>query len=109
MSLILDVGLSLVESRELSQADALLFLLLLFSKLQFFVTGAPEFSELLLLLLGRGLFFGESLNLKLTASLNGELHLHLSALLLLKESVGLVFSLRNLLVQDLLLVVLNGT
>jgi hypothetical protein len=52
MSLILDVGLSLVESRELSQADALLFLLLLFSKLQFFVTGAPEFSELLLLLLG---------------------------------------------------------
>jgi hypothetical protein len=31
ISFILDVGLSLVESGELSQADALLFLLLLFS------------------------------------------------------------------------------
>jgi len=48
------------------------------------------------------------LNLKLTASLDGELHLHLSALLLLKESVGFIFGLRNLLVQDLLLVVLDG-
>ena len=46
--------------------------------------------------------------MKLTASLDGELHLHLSALLLLKESVGFIFGLRNLLVQDLLLVVLDG-
>lgn len=108
-SLVLDVGLSLVESREFTKADALLLLLLLFGELQLFVSGAPEFSELLLLLLGRGFLFLESLNLKLTASLDSELHLHLSSLLLLEESVGLVFSLGDLLVKDLLLVVLNGT
>ena len=93
-----------MESGELSLADALLFLLLLLGKLQFFVTCAPELSELLVFLFGRSFFFVESLNLKLTTSLNGELHLHLSALLFLEESVGFVFGLGNLLVEDLLLV-----
>jgi len=97
-----------VERRELSLADALLFLLLLLGKLQFFVTCAPELSKLLVFLFGRSFFFVESLNLKLTTSLNGELHLHLSALLFLEESVGFVFSLGNLLVEDLLLVVLDS-
>lgn len=87
-----------MERCELSLADAFLFLLLLLGKLQFFVTGAPEFSELLVFLFDRGLFFLESLNLKLTTSFNRELHLHLSALLLLEESVGFVLSLSNLLV-----------
>lgn len=108
-SLVLDSSLSLVESREFTKTDALLLLLLLFSELQLFVSGAPEFSKLLLLLLGRGLLLLTSLNLKLTAPLNSELHLHLSTLLLLEESVGLVFSLSDLLVKDLLFVVLNGT
>lgn len=98
-----------MESRKLSLADAFFFLLLLFGKLQFFVTSAPEFSEFFVFLFSRLLFFVESLDLKLTTSFNGELHLHLSALLLLEESVGFVLSLSNLLVQDLLLVVLNGT
>jgi hypothetical protein len=97
-----------VERRKLSLADAFFFLLLLLGKLQFFVTSAPEFSELLVFLFNRGLFFVESLDLKLTTSFNGELHLHLSALLLFEESVGLVLCLSNLLVQDLLLVVLDG-
>ena len=109
MGVVLDSGLSLVERRELSLADALLFLLLLLGELQFFVTSAPELSKLLVFLFDGGLFFVESLNLKLTTSFNGELHLHLSALLLFEKSVGFVFGLGNLLVKDLLLVVLDST
>jgi len=107
--LVLDGSLSLVESREFTKADTLFLLLLLFGELQLFISGAPEFSKLLLFLFGRGLLLLASLNLELTASFDGELHLHLSALLLLKESVGLVFSLGDLLVKDLFFVVLNGT
>lgn len=97
-----------MERCELSLADAFLFLLLLLGKLQFFVTGAPEFSELLFFLFSAGLLFLQALDLELTTSFDGELHLHLSAFLLLKESVSLVLSLGHLLVEDLLFVVLDG-
>jgi len=109
MGVVLDGGLSLVESRELSLADTLLFLLLLLGELQFFVTSAPELSKLLVFLFGGSFFFLESLNLKLTTSFNGELHLHLSALLLFEKSVGFVFGFGDVFVEDLLLVVLDST
>jgi len=109
MGVVLDGGLSLVESRELSLADTLLFLLLLLGELQFFVTSAPELSKLLVFLFGGSFFFLESLNLKLTTSFNGELHLHLSALLLFEKSVGFVFGFGDVFIEDLLLVVLDST
>jgi len=105
---VLSVGLSLVERGEFTCADAFLFLFLLLSKLQFFVTSFPELGEFFIFLFNAFLLFLKALNLKLTGSLNGELHLHLTFLLSFKESVGLIFSLSNLLVQDLLLVVLDG-
>jgi len=109
MSLILDSSLPLVESSEFTGADALLFLLLLFSQLQLFVTSLPELGEFSVLLHFGRLLFLQALNLKLTTSLDGELHLHLSALLLFKKSVCLVLGLSDLFVKHVLLVVLNCT
>jgi len=49
------------------------------------------------------------LDLEASAPVDGFFHVSLSLLLLLEESVGLVFSLSNLSVQDLLLVVLKSS
>jgi hypothetical protein len=59
-------------------------------------------------LLGSSFFFILALDLELSASFNGEFHLHFATFLLLKESVGLVFSLGNLFVEDTFFFVSNS-
>ena len=90
---------------ELLKPLPLFLLLLLLGQLELFVTDAPELSKLpVLLLLGvlLGIF---ALNLKLARTFDGSFHLGLALLLLLKETIGSIFSLSNLAIQDLLLVI----
>ena len=94
---------------ELLKPLPLFLLLLLLGQLELLITDAPELGELSVLL-RLGLFLGVfALNLKLATTLDGGLHLGLALLLLLKETVGTIFSLGNLTIQDLLLVVLQLT
>jgi len=95
---------------EVSKFDGsltVLFLLLLFSELEFIVTDAPEFSEFLLFVLGLMLLLLFPLNLKLSASLDSSLHLSLAALLLLEQTISFAFSLSYLSVQNFFSVVVQ--
>ena len=106
--LVLEVGLGLLEALKLAGSLALFLLLLLLCKMQLLVADLPELGEVLVLL---DLSFPLVLlprDLQLSASLDGGFHLSLASLLLLKEPVGTIFSLSNLPVQDLFLVVLQG-
>lgn len=106
-ALVLYVGLRVLEVGQFSGPLPLLFALLLLSQLQLFVADFPELGEVFVLAdlgapLGRF-----PLDLELTASLDGGLHLGLPLLLLLVESVRSVFSLGHLPVQHFFLVVLQ--
>ena len=107
--LVLDVGLGLLEVLKLSASGSVFLALLLFSELEFFVSGAPEFSEVTVLLdLSR--FLGVlAMDLELARALNGSLHLGFPLLLLLVEAIGTVLGFSDLSVEDFLLVVLQGT
>lgn len=87
----------------------LIFLpLLLLGELELLVTEAPEFGELLiLLLLGLSLLLLAE-DLKLSAALDGRLIVSLLLLLLLVQPVCFVLCFSDLSVQDFLLVVLQG-
>ncbi len=106
--LVLEVSLSLLETLEFSGSLALFFLLLLFSELELLVTDFPELGEVFVLLDLGILLVPLSLDLQLTASLDGGLHLSLALLLLLVQPVSTVLSLSDLPVQNLLLVVSQG-
>ena len=106
--LVLQVGLAVLEVGEFAGPLPLLFALLLLSQLQLFVADLPELGEIAVLG-DRGRLLGLlPLDLELTASLDGGLHLGLPLLLLLVESVGAVFGLGHLPVQHFFLVVLQG-
>ena len=105
---VLDIRLILLEVKELHGTIPFFLLLLLLSHLQLFIALFPELSKVFLFLLLSSLLSLLPLDLKLTASLNGSLHLCLALLLLLVKSVGSVLSLSNLPVEYLLLVVLKG-
>lgn len=98
-----------MECSKLFHSYAFLFFLLLLGQLEFFVTCAPELSEFLVFLLGSTLFFILALDLELSAAFDGEFHLHFAAFLLLEESVGFVFSLSDLLVEDAFFFVSNSS
>ena len=105
--LVLYVGLRVLEVGQLPGPLPLLFALLLLSQLQLFVADFPELGEVLVLGdLGAPLGL-LPLDLELTASLDGGLHLGLPLLLLLVESVRSVFGLGHLPVQHFFLVVLQ--
>ena len=106
---VLDVSLVLLEVRELHGTHLLLFALLFLSHLEFFVSYSPEISEFGLFLLDCGLLGLFPLDLELTTSLDGSLHLSFSLLLLLKESIGTILSFCHLSVENLLLVILKST
>jgi hypothetical protein len=55
------------------------------------------------------LFFIFALDLELSTALNGKFHFHFAAFLLLEESVGFLFSLSNLFVENTFFFVSNGT
>ena len=105
----LDVSLILLEVLELSVSLSLFFLLLLLSKLQLLVADVPELGKLSLLLLHGGLLGLLALDLQLTRSLDGGLHLSRALLWSLVSTVGTVLSFGNLAVKNLLLVVLEGS
>ena len=106
--LVPDVRLVLLESLELSGPLSLLLALLLFSKLQFLVALLPELG-ILDFLLPLGLTLGLlALDLKLSAPLDGSLHLGLTGLLLLIQAISPIFSLSNLSVKHFFLVVSKG-
>ena len=108
LSAVFGVCLALEEVRKLNGSLAVLLLFLLLGKLQLFVANAPELGELLLLLFSLDLVLLLALNLKCAASVDCRLHLGLSALLLLEESVRLVLGLSHLAIEYLLLVVLQS-
>lgn len=89
-------------------ADAFFFLLLLLGQLELVVACAPEFGEFLVFLLGRNLLLYLPLDLKLSAALDGQFHLHFASFLLFEEAVCLVLGFCHLLVQDTLFLVSNG-
>lgn len=104
----LDISLLLLELLEGGVSLPLLLLLLLFGKLELLVAHLPELS-VLGVFLPLGILLGLlALDLQLTRSLNGSLHLGLALLLLLVETVGAILSLSNLTVQNFLLVVPQG-
>ena len=105
---LLRLHLSPVEVLHLLTSQSFLLFLLLLSYCELFISDLPELCELFLLLVFLVLLNLLSLNLLLPAPLNGFLHLKSSSLLFLKESVCLLFSLSNLLVQNLILSVLNA-
>ena len=105
---LLGLHLSPVEVLHLLASQSFLLFLLLLSYCELFISDLPELCELLLLLVFLVLLNLFSLNLLLPAPLNSLLHLESSSLLFLKESVCLLFSLSNLLVQNLILSVLNA-
>ena len=94
--LVLYVGLAVLEVGKFSGPLPLLFALLLLSQLQLFVADLPELGEIAVLLHLGALLGLLPLDLELTASLDGGLHLGLPLLLLLVESVRSVFSLGHL-------------
>ena len=104
---LLGVSLGLDEGGQLSRPLLFFFFLLLLGQLELLVADSPEFSEVFLFLLLGNVFGPLALDLEGSALVDGLFHISLSLLLLLEESVSLVFSLRNLFVQDLLLVVLE--
>ena len=106
---LLGVSLGLDEGGQLSRSLLFFFLLLLLSQLELLVADSPELSEVFLFLLLGNVFGPLALDLEGSALVDGLFHISLSLLLLLEESVSLVFSLRNLFVQDLLLVVLQSS
>ena len=105
---VLDIRLILLEVKKLNGTIPFFLLLLLLSHLQLFIALFPELCKVFLFLLLSSLLSLLPLDLKLTASLNGSLHLCLALLLLLVKSIGSVLSLSNLPVEYLLLVVLKG-
>lgn len=106
---LLGVSLGLDEVSQFFCSLSLLFLFLLLSQLQLFVADSPELSEVLLLLLLASVFSLLALDLKGSALVDGFLHVSLSLLLLLEESVCLIFGLSDLSVKNLLLVVLQSS
>jgi hypothetical protein len=104
---LLGVHLSSVEVLHLLTSQSFLFSFLLLSYCELFISDLPELCELFLLLVLLVFLNLLSLNLLLPASLNSLLHLKSPSLLFLKESVSFLFSLSNLLVQNLILSVLN--
>lgn len=103
------VGLLLEESDELLVTETLLFAFLLFGELQLLVADLPEVGEVFLLLEFVALVLALAVNLQRTRAFNSLLHFKFAALLLLIESVGLVLGFGDLLVQNLLLVVTEGS
>ena len=104
----LDVSLILLELLEGSISLSLFLLLLLLGELELLVAHLPELGVLAVLLPLSILLSLLALDLQLTRSLDGGLHLSLALLLLLVETVGAILSLGNLAVQNLLLVVSQG-
>jgi len=86
-------------------ALAFLLTLLLLSELELLVADLPEFCEVLLFLAFISFVLSLAVDLKSTAAFNSLFHFKLSTLLFLVETVSLIFSLSNLLVQDLFLIV----
>lgn len=90
-------------------SETLLFSFLLLSKLELLVADLPEVSEVLLFLELIGLALVLAVNLQRARSFNGLLHFEFAALLLFVKTIGLILSLSNLLIQNLLLVVAEGS
>lgn len=107
--LLLHIGLPVLELSQLNSTLAFLLLFLLFGQGELIVSDPPELGEFLLLLFGLLTLLLSSLTLEHSALVDGLFHLKLTALLVLEESVGLVLGFGNLLVEDLLLVVLDGS
>lgn len=101
--------LFLLELSQLLLSLSSLLLLLLLCQLQLFISLFPELSEFLLFQFGCFNLLFLSQNLQLSALLDCGLHVSLLLLLEGKVSVGFVFSLSNLLIEHLLLVVLQSS
>ena len=89
-------------------ALSLLLPLLCLSQLQLLIAHLPELRELLLLRNPVHFLLLSAFNLQRSRPLDRLLHLKLAPLLLLIQSVGFVFGLSDLLVQNLLLVVFQS-
>jgi len=89
--------------------ETLLFAFLLFGELQLLVAYLPEVGEVFLLLELVALVLLLAVDLQRARAFNGLLHFKFTALLLLVKSVGLVLGFGDLLVQNLLLVVTEGS
>ena len=107
--LILYSGLLALEVLQFLGTLSLFLFLLLLSHLQLFVADLPELGELDFFVLSGSLNLTLPLDLQLSRTLNGGLHLNFALLLSLKETVGAVLSLSDLPVKNFLLVVLQGT
>ena len=105
---ILDLSLLLNEMGKFDLPLSLFLLFLLLGQGEFFVSNLPELGEFFLLSAGSFLLGLTSLHLHLSTLINGLLHLKLTALLLLEETVCLVLGLSYLLVENLLLVIFDG-
>jgi hypothetical protein len=104
---VLLVVLILDEVGQFHVSCTILLLLLLLSKRQLVVADAPELSKLFLFLLLLLTLLLLALNLECTAAVDGGLHFSLFPFVFLKQTVSLVFSLGNLLVQNSLSIVLE--
>lgn len=97
---ILILGLLLNIVCEFNSSLSLLFSLLLLGNGEFLISELPEFSKFHFITLRVSIFVIFSINLILSALLNGNFHLKSSLLLCLEELVGSVFGLGYLFVQD---------
>ena len=104
---LLGIVLSLDEGSQLLCSLSFFLFLLLFGQLQLLVTDPPEFSKIFVFLFFSGRLLLFTLNLDCSATLNSIFHVGFPLLLLIIESVSFVFSLSNLSVQYLILVVLK--
>lgn len=90
-------------------SKTLLFSFLLLSKLELLIADLPEVSKVLLFLKLVALSLVLAVNLQRARSFNSLLHFEFATLLLFVKTIGLILGFSDLLVQNLLLVVAEGS
>jgi len=101
--------LFLQELNKLKLTLPLFLALLLLSQLQLLVPYLPELCEFLFILFNASTFMLLAFDLQSSRAVNSLLHLELATLLLLVQTISFIFSLSNLLVKHLLLIILKSS